>query len=196
MFSQLSFPAMFQEGCGSLTELNVMARLHQAAMLPDEPGLRFCWPRNKFNPSFVSFPYLICRNGYLGRAYRTCQEGDEVWLLAGCRTPVILRPSGGDYRYIAPAYFDDMMHGELWPENEEELEVLNLVWSILSVLKRSNGNFFASQNYSSYLVKVEKLIWEIFHPYSTRSKVCTLCVFQTKKYNIRGFQHNHLVIVI
>ncbi|KAK8108875.1 hypothetical protein PG984_014676 [Apiospora sp. TS-2023a] len=69
-----------------------------------------------------------------GRAYHTCQEGDQLWLLAGSRVPVVLRPTGvaGDFHYISPAYFYGLMLGERWPrfgiveslENVENFEAV------------------------------------------------------------------------
>ncbi|KAK7999106.1 hypothetical protein PG991_014781 [Apiospora marii] len=76
---------------------------------------------------FVNWAFLVTGNSYIGRAYRTCQEGDELWLLAGSANPVLLRQSGNDYQYIAPASFHGMMEGELWPEDETELETITLI---------------------------------------------------------------------
>ncbi|KAK8062246.1 hypothetical protein PG997_014343 [Apiospora hydei] len=81
------------------------------------------WRANKL----VNWAFLVTGSGYLGRAYRTCQEGDQLWLLAGAANPVILRQSGSEYRFVAPAFFDGMMDGELWSDNEEELELLILI---------------------------------------------------------------------
>ena len=77
--------------------------------------------------SLVNWAFLGTGNSYIGRAYHTCQEGDQLWLLAGSANPVLLRPSGSEYRYVAPAYFYGMMAGELWPEDETELETITLV---------------------------------------------------------------------
>ncbi|KAK7995500.1 hypothetical protein PG990_014273 [Apiospora arundinis] len=79
---------------------------------------------------WANWAFLITETGYLGRAYRTCQEGDQLWLLAGAVNPVILRQTGSEYRYVAPASFYGMMEGELWPKNEAELEnISNLIGS-------------------------------------------------------------------
>ncbi|KAK8131306.1 HET-domain-containing protein [Apiospora sp. TS-2023a] len=53
----------------------------------------------------ANWAFVRTDNGHTGRAYRTCREGDELWLLAGSRVPVILREATDGYRYIAPAYF-------------------------------------------------------------------------------------------
>ncbi|KAK8070167.1 HET-domain-containing protein [Apiospora phragmitis] len=75
----------------------------------------------------ANWAFAITDNGYTGRAYATCRKGDQLWLLQGSRLPVILRQVAEGYRYVAPAYFYDMMKGQLWPEEEEELETLTLV---------------------------------------------------------------------
>ncbi|KAK8030092.1 hypothetical protein PG993_011383 [Apiospora rasikravindrae] len=90
---------------------------------PQSPFEHIQWRANKF----INWAFLVTNSGYLGRAYRTCQEGDQLWLLVGSANPVILRQSGGEYQYIAPAFFDGMMDGELWPDIEEELEFLTLI---------------------------------------------------------------------
>ncbi|KAK8880097.1 heterokaryon incompatibility protein-domain-containing protein [Apiospora arundinis] len=75
----------------------------------------------------ANWAFVATSSGLRGRAYHTCREGDELWLLAGSRAPVVLRKAADGYRYIAPAYFYDLREGQLWPENEEELETLTLV---------------------------------------------------------------------
>lgn len=75
----------------------------------------------------ANWAFVKTDSGHTGRAYRSCREGDQLWLLAGSRVPVILRAAADGYRYIAPAYFCDMMEGQLWPDSEGELETLDLV---------------------------------------------------------------------
>jgi hypothetical protein len=39
--------------------------------------------------------------------------GDEIWVLAGYPTPVILRPAGnGNHKFMGQAYVHGAMHGE------------------------------------------------------------------------------------
>ncbi|KAK7937736.1 heterokaryon incompatibility protein-domain-containing protein [Apiospora aurea] len=78
----------------------------------------------------AKWAFVVTSNGLTGRAYRTCQDNDELWLLAGSSAPVVLRPTGheGDFRYISPAYFHGLMEGEFWPKDGEEvLEMISLV---------------------------------------------------------------------
>ncbi|KAK7926476.1 HET-domain-containing protein [Apiospora marii] len=75
----------------------------------------------------ANWAFVQTETGHIGRAYRTCEKGDEVWLLAGSDNPVILRPAGRGFRYIAPGYFRALMHGRFWPDDEKVLEILTLV---------------------------------------------------------------------
>ncbi|KAK7964323.1 hypothetical protein PG988_011297 [Apiospora saccharicola] len=95
--------------------------------LRNELDDKICITQMSANNMLANWAFLITGKSYLGRAFRTCQEGDQLWLLAGSANPVILRQSGSEYRYITPAYFYGIMEGELWPEDETELETLTLV---------------------------------------------------------------------
>ncbi|KAK7957665.1 hypothetical protein PG988_012513 [Apiospora saccharicola] len=75
----------------------------------------------------ANWAFITTDNGHIGRAYRTCKQGDEAWLLAGSTYPVILRPTEDGFRYIAPAFLPNTMDGQLWPDDEEDLEILTLV---------------------------------------------------------------------
>lgn len=60
----------------------------------------------------------------MGWAHPNAQVGDQVFLLAGCSMPAILRrddllssasrTNGGVYRLVGYGYFDGMMDGQLW----------------------------------------------------------------------------------
>lgn len=55
--------------------------------------------------------------GYLGLGLNTVQAGDQVWQLAGTRTPFVLRPtqtvSGEEqYHFVAECYVHGVMYGE------------------------------------------------------------------------------------
>ena len=53
-------------------------------------------------------------------------EGDVIAVVAGLEMPLLLRPVEGGYRLLAHAYVHGIMHGEAWPEREEELEEIVL----------------------------------------------------------------------
>ena len=73
-------------------------------------------------------------NGFTGWIHPLAEPGDQIYLLKGCSTPVILRLSyekhperGLTYRVIGDAYVVSAMHSEAWTDNDEELEDIYLV---------------------------------------------------------------------
>lgn len=58
---------------------------------------------------------VILNNNVLGTAPKSAQEGDEVWLLAGQKFPIVVRPKivDGDFEYMGPGYVHGIMNGEL-----------------------------------------------------------------------------------
>jgi hypothetical protein len=58
---------------------------------------------------------------YMGKALPSAQEGDVVMLISGVDRPMIARKRGETYRLVSPAYVYGIMHGEKWPDNEEDL---------------------------------------------------------------------------
>ncbi len=60
--------------------------------------------------------------GRLGMGHSTLKVDDQVWLLAGSKSPVLLRPTGkGRFEFIGEAYVDGLMFGEAWPKTDERL---------------------------------------------------------------------------
>lgn len=60
-------------------------------------------------------------SGYVGNAFHSVRETDEVFLIAGCPWPMVLRSCGGGYRFVAPAYVHGVMGGERWVEDSSSL---------------------------------------------------------------------------
>lgn len=61
----------------------------------------------------------------LGLGDWSVRPGDEVWILHGSRTPVILRRTGhGSYNFLRQCYLEDAMHGEVmhcdWRERKRD----------------------------------------------------------------------------
>lgn len=77
----------------------------------------------------ISYAFIHINSGYTGRAHYICREGDEVYLLAGADMPVVLRRCGQDdtFRMVAPVYIIGAMRGELWPDDDKELDTITLV---------------------------------------------------------------------
>ena len=59
------------------------------------------------------------------------QDGDMIALAEGSNFPLILRRATGagqrGYRFIGPALVTGMMDGSMWPEDLDELEIIELV---------------------------------------------------------------------
>jgi len=63
---------------------------------------------------------FLTKASTFGISHNTLKVGDEIWLLAGAKTPFVLRPrQDGTYELIGEAYVDGLMFGELWPEDED-----------------------------------------------------------------------------
>lgn len=80
--------------------------------------------------AFLFIDTEITDQSITGRGYHTCEKGDQLWLLAGSRVPVVLRRTeeNNEFRYISSAIFDGIMKGEHWPEDGKEgLEMIYLV---------------------------------------------------------------------
>lgn len=71
---------------------------------------------------------LFATNGGLvGIATKNVLEGDEVYLVAGMRLPMIVRRVADSHRLIGAAFVHDTMLGEMWDDDESALEELKLV---------------------------------------------------------------------
>ncbi|KAF2162995.1 hypothetical protein M409DRAFT_26443 [Zasmidium cellare ATCC 36951] len=73
---------------------------------------------------------LMTEAGRLGFCFcENMEKGDVVAILVGAEYPVILREAGlpGQYLFVGPATVYEMMEGELWPENLNDLTDFTLV---------------------------------------------------------------------
>ena len=62
--------------------------------------------------------FLTTQQGYVGWAPCLTRKGDKIFVLLGCRTPVILRPQGDSFRLIGECYIHGVMNGEVIDELE------------------------------------------------------------------------------
>jgi len=64
--------------------------------------------------------------GYMGLVSGDVQAGDEIWLLKGCKVPVVLRACGGgeERRVVGDAYVHGVMYGEAFEEEKCQRIVL------------------------------------------------------------------------
>lgn len=64
--------------------------------------------------------FFTTRDGYMGIGPRWSELGDHFALIAGLRTPFIVRRTGPNYRLIGPAYIHGVMRGERWDDSRIE----------------------------------------------------------------------------
>jgi hypothetical protein len=87
--------------------------------------MHLVWAVNRGNMLFST------RERYLGSASRSLVVGDEIALIQGVKTPMVLRPvemaSGKRYQVVGPAYVYGVMNGELWDESMSGIEDLILI---------------------------------------------------------------------
>jgi hypothetical protein len=69
----------------------------------------------------IGMKFFTTSAQYMGKALSSAQEGDVVMLISGVNHPMIARKTGETYRLVCPAYVYGIMHGEKWPDNEEDL---------------------------------------------------------------------------
>jgi hypothetical protein len=75
----------------------------------------------------ANYAFFILNSGYMGVAFHIIQEDDRIFLLKGLHIPVVLRPRGDEWLFVAPCYVHGVMDGEMWPKNEADLQDIVLV---------------------------------------------------------------------
>lgn len=78
---------------------------------------------------------FLTQKGYLGLGPRSLRPGDEIRLLAGGKTPFVMRPSktiiSGQHvsscYLIGDAYIHGIMHGEGLPQNAEDMKMVSKI---------------------------------------------------------------------
>jgi hypothetical protein len=53
------------------------------------------------------------RDGYIGKSGPDVQAGDKVCVLAGCRTPLVLRPFEDHFVIVEPCFVHGLMYGQV-----------------------------------------------------------------------------------
>jgi hypothetical protein len=57
----------------------------------------------------------------MGLAQPPGQEGDQVWIIFGCSTPMLLRPSQDGFLVVGDVYLDGFMDGKAVEGTKEPL---------------------------------------------------------------------------
>lgn len=59
-----------------------------------------------------SWRFFTTVSGYAGLGPNPCQPGDQVVIILGCATPLVLRPVNSHYELVGECYVHGIMHGE------------------------------------------------------------------------------------
>ncbi|KAL9026625.1 MAG: hypothetical protein Q9180_007456, partial [Flavoplaca navasiana] len=101
----------------------------QASPRPDI-GYRDLFSDFKRELRYSGNPRCLFRTvrGYVGIGALSLRTDDEIWILGGVDTPVILRKQvNGSYRSIGETYVHGIMHGEaIWSTAQEQLQQISL----------------------------------------------------------------------
>ncbi|KAF4963412.1 hypothetical protein FSARC_8584 [Fusarium sarcochroum] len=123
-----------------LRALTHKAQLHTLSMrdtllVPDERPIVLS--RSEVEVCRVWYLYLFgqvfvgTEGGRLGtlRKEQNVREGDELWILFGCKMPIVLRPVAGQERrftLVGPAIFHGLMLGEVFEDGEIQGTMIEL----------------------------------------------------------------------
>jgi hypothetical protein len=68
----------------------------------------------------------VTEQGHFACIFQASLVGDEIWVLSGCPTLVVLRKDGQQYSLVGEAYVHGVMHGEAVNEDSkwEDLEIV------------------------------------------------------------------------
>jgi hypothetical protein len=71
-------------------------------------------PGNIMASTWINHRPVLTDTGYLGMGFDAAQVGDEVWIISGCPTPLVIRKLGerDEYCLIGETYVHGAMHGE------------------------------------------------------------------------------------
>jgi hypothetical protein len=92
--------------------------------------------RTRFSELRVSVPQLtaprdvrlfVMLSGHLGVSNTEVEEGDKIVIVAGSKTPLVIRPRGDSYTFISSCYVAGVMKGEAWLEDVDSRETFVLV---------------------------------------------------------------------
>lgn len=56
--------------------------------------------------------FFVSKLGKFGLCFPSAQQGDEIWIIAGSRVPLVLRRSQTSHRLVGECYLDGAMYGE------------------------------------------------------------------------------------
>ncbi|KAH7175267.1 heterokaryon incompatibility protein-domain-containing protein [Dactylonectria macrodidyma] len=122
------------ESLPSLEEIDNFKTVSQQEVANENPIYRVA--ERAFHASFKRFSFnrhlFRTERGYLGLGPRSARAGDQIWLIAGARTPFVLRPARDDaqgrlcFQLIGECYVHGMMHGEAVGESEMSFKPIEI----------------------------------------------------------------------
>lgn len=62
--------------------------------------------------TYVGHRPFLTGSGYLGMGLESVEVGDEVWVVKGCPTPLVLRREGKEFSLVGESYVHGVMNGE------------------------------------------------------------------------------------
>jgi hypothetical protein len=57
---------------------------------------------------------ITTNSGFIGLLPEEAQDGDSIAIVLGCYHPVVLRPSGDEYKVLGECYVHGLMDGEVF----------------------------------------------------------------------------------
>jgi hypothetical protein len=68
----------------------------------------------------------VTEQGHFACVFESSLVGDEIWVVSGCPTPLVLRKDGQRYNLVGEAYVHGVMHGEAVNEDSkwEDLDIV------------------------------------------------------------------------
>lgn len=82
---------------------------------------------------------FITKKGYLGLGPRDAELGDSVFILLGCKVPVVLRNKGEQWDFVGEAFVTGIMDGEIVYRAQQELSQSLQTSEQTSVLAQNLG---------------------------------------------------------
>jgi hypothetical protein len=68
--------------------------------------------------------------GYVGHVPRETKPGDAIYVLPGCKVPVVVRKMGGQWGLLGECYVHGFMNGEAFGIGRD-ITRIDLVWQVM-----------------------------------------------------------------
>ncbi|KAL2679272.1 hypothetical protein Neosp_010039 [[Neocosmospora] mangrovei] len=103
---------------GSDTGENFLFPFHKPTV--SDPPIKFVKIfLERFDALWPARAFAITERGYMGFVRPGTRVGDEVCILYGCPSPLVIRPDGDEYLLVGDCCFEGTMRGEMVKKQEE-----------------------------------------------------------------------------